>query len=1128
MHPTKPLPLAAALLATTLALPASSADIDIYAGVNARAAAPNVLFFLDNTSNWSASNQAWNKTTVRNRCSTYTDTTVANACRTYVDAVFGNDSSLTQGQVEVRALKLVLNELSCNTNADRLNFRAGIMMIKGGTANTNGASGGYIHKRVAELDSTHCADLRTSLDSISQNINSSSYKAPSSAEYGSAFFEAFKYFGGWTNPTGARAGTAGSPTSATAFGPIRYSTKFSTSDAAMEDQQAFSDGAARNTYRSPIDTDGACGNNYIILIGNKFPNAEDQVNANATPPTNALMTNLGYNPGAQIYPKPLLNADKSDVRFADEWAKFLRDTDVSDVPGIQNVKTFTIDVFNPDGSGSASERTSQATLLKSIADNGGGRYFAVGGDLYALIEALKRTLSQIAAVDSVFTSASLPVSVNAQGTFLNQVFMGVFRPDGQAQQRWAGNLKQYRFALDNGLLKLVGRDGEQAVDEANTGFIQQCAVSYWSTDSNAYWENVTGYNEANACTTATVAGVTVKPYSDLPDGPIVERGGAGQRLRSVAPSTRNMRTCTSATNCSSLTNFPNTEQSAANATLASWIRGFNEGDRNIGSTENIRYGMSATAMRPTVHGEVVHSRPLAVNYGTSSSNDVVVFYGAGDGTLRAVNGNQANTDGNELWAFVAPEHFANIERVRTNSPLISYPNVDLDQSPTPTPKTYFFDGSIGGYQERSGDTVSKLWIYPTMRRGGSGVYAFDVTKKPSTTATTTTGQPTLLWRYNDSTNSNMGESWSTPVAIRVKGFTKPLVVFGAGYHSCEDNESLTACDSVSKGKGIVILDAESGPGSADALTHNRFIGVATNELDSSAGRFTADVTPVDVNGDGYTDLIYAVDTRGNIWRINTSDPTASYASYKVGGVSSVQAWKVFKIATVGQWGSGSAESERRKFLYSANVVVIGSQATVLVGTGDREKPSAESLAARVKNRFYGIRDNFTEVSSITPVVGYDTNGSEPSTLLNVTNSTSLAATALTGKRGWFRNLSTTTTPYEQVVTTPLTLGGVTYFNTYQAKATGTNQCSNLGTGRAYQIDFQTGSALADAPVVTVFESEGIPPSPVGGVVVIGEGDSQRAVPFIIGGPGATPISPKRVTPNVRANRKPLYRYQRID
>ena len=556
MHPTKLAPLAAALMATTLALPASSADIDIYAGVNAQASAPNVLFFLDNTSNWSASNQAWNKTTVRNRCSTYTDTTVANACRSYVDAVFGGSTSLTQGQVEVRALKLVLNELTCNTSTDRLNFRAGIMMIKSGTTNTNGASGGYIHQRVATLDTTHCASVRSSLDQIDAKINDPIYKAPSSAEYGSAFFEAFKYYGGWTNPAGARAGTAGSPVSARAFGPTRYSTKFSATEAAMEDQQAFSDGAARTTYLSPIDTDGACANNYIILIGNKFPNAEDQVNTNATPPSNALMSNLGYNPGAQIYPKPLLNADKSSVRFADEWAKFLRDTDVSDIPGVQNVKTFTIDVFNPDGSGSATERTAQATLLKSIADNGGGRYFAVGGDLYALIEALKRTLSQIAAVDSVFTSASLPVSVNAQGTFLNQVFMGVFRPDGQAQQRWAGNLKQYRFALDNGFLKLVGRDGEQAVDEANTGFIQQCAVSYWSTDSNAYWENVTGYNEANACTSATVAGVTVKPYSDLPDGPMVERGGAGQRLRSVTPSSRNIRTCTSATNCSSLVNFP--------------------------------------------------------------------------------------------------------------------------------------------------------------------------------------------------------------------------------------------------------------------------------------------------------------------------------------------------------------------------------------------------------------------------------------------------------------------------------------------------------------------------------------------------------------------------------------------
>ena len=51
-------------------------------------------------------------------------------------------------------------------------------------------------------------------------------------------------------------------------------------------------------------------------------------------------------------------------------------------------------------------------------------------------------------------------------------------------------------------------------------------------------------------------------------------------------------------------------------------------------------------------------------------------------------------------------------------------------TPTPQPKSYFFDGSIGGYQERNGNAVDKMWIYPSMRRGGRMVYAFDVTARP--------------------------------------------------------------------------------------------------------------------------------------------------------------------------------------------------------------------------------------------------------------------------------------------------------------------------------------------------------------------------------------------------------------
>ena len=83
----------------------------------------------------------------------------------------------------------------------------------------------------------------------------------------------------------------------------------------------------------------------------------------------------------------------------------------------------------------------------------------------------------------------------------------------------------------------------------------------------------------------------------------------------------------------------------------------------------------------------------------------------------------------ELWGFIAPEHWSALDRVRTNSPLIAYPSTP-SFTPAPQPKSYFFDGSIGGYQERTATSVNKLWIYPTMRRGGRSVYAFDVTNRP--------------------------------------------------------------------------------------------------------------------------------------------------------------------------------------------------------------------------------------------------------------------------------------------------------------------------------------------------------------------------------------------------------------
>ena len=85
---------------------------------------------------------------------------------------------------------------------------------------------------------------------------------------------------------------------------------------------------------------------------------------------------------------------------------------------------------------------------------------------------------------------------------------------------------------------------------------------------------------------------------------------------------------------------------------------------------------TGATVRPSIHGDVLHSRPVAINYG--SPRGVVVFYGSNDGMLRAVNGNQTGIGaGQELWAFVAPEHFPALNRLRENDPEVRYPSTPL-------------------------------------------------------------------------------------------------------------------------------------------------------------------------------------------------------------------------------------------------------------------------------------------------------------------------------------------------------------------------------------------------------------------------------------------------------------------
>lgn len=507
-------------------------------------------------------------------------------------------------------------------------------------------------------------------------------------------------------------------------------------------------------------------------------------------------------------------------------------------------------------------------------------------------------------------------------------------------------------------------------------------------------------------------------------------------------------------------------------TLISWIRGKD----NAGDEPSPDTSYATVNIRPSVHGDVLHSRPVAVNYGGTIG--VVVFYGANDGVFRAVNGNQVNpasasaglsTPGSELWGFVAPEFFGKFDRLRQNSPQIKLFSTPDGIDPAPQPREYFFDGSTGVYQNPA---TGKVYLYLSARRGGRLIYALDVSDPLI---------PKFMWkRTNTDTGfAELGQTWSQPKVVRVKGHTNPVVVFGAGYDPNEDAEPPLA-DSM--GRGIFMLDAldgslvwQAGPAASCASPC-----VATT-VSGMTYAMPSDVSVLDRDRDGSIDRLYAPDLGGNVWRVDL-EPAAG---------NDPADWQVSLLASLG--GTGAT---KRKIFYPPDIVPTNDFDAVLVGTGDREHPVAGNQATAIKNRFYMLKDTVTgkTVDAGWSAIEDDTSATSfnaPSDLFDAT-----ATLFDNSQRGFYINLlglDDLGVPQsgEKVVNAPTTVGGITFFGTNQPLAPDANTCqANLGTARGYGVDFFTGAHYA-----VEYDGGGLPPTPVVGVVVLDNGKPRQ---FCIG------------------------------
>ena len=248
-------------------------------------------------------------------------------------------------------------------------------------------------------------------------------------------------------------------------------------------------GLSGTNYTAPTTSGDSCkANKYTIYIANSFNNAsgaKDQGDSpektlkgtstataqNASPAS--LASNWTAASGTDSNKCGNFTFDRNANNFksgiyAAHWAGYLK---------TQEVVSYGIGVVNPGAC-----KPDYPAILKLLARKGGGKYFDAS-NMAEMSTVLTTILDEILAVNTVFASASLPVSVNTQGTYLNQIFVGMFRPQADKNPRWMGNLKQYKFSFNStgDDLMLVGADNKQAI--GSKGFIGNCARRFWGQDS---------------------------------------------------------------------------------------------------------------------------------------------------------------------------------------------------------------------------------------------------------------------------------------------------------------------------------------------------------------------------------------------------------------------------------------------------------------------------------------------------------------------------------------------------------------------------------------------------------------------------------------------------------------------
>ena len=732
---------------------------------------------------------------------------------------------------------------------------------------------------------------------------------------------------------------------------------------------------------------------------------------------------------------------------------------------------------------------------------------ASGGEAVQFLEqpaeteaALRGFLMQALNVESTLAAATMMSGLNAAGSLIDRYYLAMFQSVGGS--RWIGNVKKYRLNAPT-----VGSGeaaGARLVDVRGAPVFETSGPDKGRIKFNAlsFWTDVSSLPPGDGVTAPQGA-----------DGRSVNLGGAGQKIDGYISDGSGLAPVIGDINGAATRQiFVEPEQpgpfipfNADQQTITAFRQDLDpqglKSDAQLLDLVRWARGQDVDARpqraRGWLLGGVLHSRPLAVNYGASvgyshENPEVRLFFGSTDGLFHIIEDTdvQGLQSGRERFAFYPRQLLGSLSQQRETS--FAYeapPHYGVDGAPAVL--RIDRDGN-GAIESAKGDEV---FVYFGLRRGGAGYFALNASnsRKP----------PKLAWKITPGGDfPELGLGFSTPVVGRVKFDSSPrdVVIFAAGYNGGWNAKGTARIgkdlgyENDRLGNAIYVVDARTGElvwkavrGATGTASERHYEHAEL--VDSIPSSVTAIKTE-----QGLVYRLYVGDTGGAVWRVDL--PPGEGVDHRR------DAWQISKLADLGvDAGEVDGSEERDLRFFHAPAVVRSYDETgpfngIILQSGDRAHPlnivaqnhifylkdrsvngASVSSADRQALPAYTDPAHFGELEDQSDCVTGDEIIVEETTVEETTVDETTADGVTCSQRkfaaGWRLRLKGVG---EKGLSSPIVDGGRVFATTYTPPVEASCAATS-GAAKAYAVRLIDATALAGGVRVQLL-GEGIPPGPI--------------------------------------------------